>query len=108
MCKLGLCAGGEAPWEMRRDALVSRCGRVSVRAGDAWEGRAQYSTCVRARACVSVCLAGSRPVSQSVSLRICPAMAPRGKMSMAGHDPSLGRIDSGGCTWSPPLLRYCG
>lgn len=85
---------------------------VPLRAGGRAGGRCvrgqstvQY---LRVRACVRLCLAGSRPVSQSVSLRVCPATAPRGKMSMAGHDPSLGRIDSDGCTWSPPLLRYCG
>ena len=68
-------------------------------AGDGCESRTRSTVGACLRACVSIRLAGSLSVSQSVLPK-----APRGKM--AGHDPSLGSID--GCTWSPPLPRYCG
>lgn len=119
----GLCAGGGKLAD-GRDARMARWGRVSKQVGDCVRAEyrmysttqysaARYSTC--ACACVSLPrysswlagqLAACLSVNQSVSQSVYPARAPRGKMSRAGHDPSLGRID--GCTWSPPLLRYCG
>lgn len=93
---------------------MSRCERASEQAGDVREskGTVQY---LRACVCLSGWLAARHQsvesIIQSFNLSVClpgKGLAPRGKMSRAraGHDPSLGRINE--CTWSPPLLRYCG
>lgn len=108
MCRRGLCAGGgkAGRCEVRPDVPLRAAGEE---VGDVY-GRAEQSTAHTVQYVPSLSgLAGSLSVSHSIKQSV--SLSGKGstrqdEQGRAGHDPSLGRID--GCTWSPPLLRYCG